>query len=52
LSTRIGLDMKMGFMDNSYKNDKWRLQKKEVTGPIMKIDELPLLSFKVFYGFK
>ena len=52
LSTRIGLDMKMGFMDNSYKNDKWRLQKKEVTGPKMKIDELPLFSFKVFYGFK
>ena len=52
LSTRIGLDMKMGFMDNSYKNDKWRLQKKKVTGPIMKIDELPLFSFKVFYGFK
>jgi hypothetical protein len=52
LSTRIGLDMKMGFMDNSYKNDKWRLQKKEVTGPIMKIDELPIFSFKVFYGFK
>ena len=52
LSTRIGLDMKMGFMDNSYKNEKWRLQKKKVTGPIMKIDELPLFSFKVFYGFK
>ena len=52
LSTRIGLDMKMGFMDNSYKNEKWRLQKKEVTGPIMKIDELPIFSFKVFYGFK
>ena len=52
LSTRIGLDMKMGFMDNSYKNDKWRLQKKKVTGPIMKIDELPIFSFKVFYGFK
>jgi hypothetical protein len=52
LSTRIGLDMKIGFMDNSYKNDKWRLQKKEVTGPIMKIDELPIFSFKVFYGFK
>jgi len=52
LSTRIGLDMKMGFMDNSYKNDKWRLQKQKVTGPIMKIDELPLFSFKVFYGFK
>jgi len=52
LSTRIGLDMKMGFMDNSYKNEKWRLQKKEVTGPKMKIDELPIFSFKVFYGFK
>ena len=52
LSTRIGLDMKMGFMDNSYKNEKWRLQKKEVTGPKMKIDEMPIFSFKVFYGFK
>ena len=52
LSTRIGLDMKMGFMDNSYKNEKWRLQKKKVTGPKMKIDELPLFSFKVFYGLK
>ena len=52
LSTRIGLDMKMGFMDNSYKNEKWRLQKKKVTGPKMKIDELPLFSFKLFYGLK
>ena len=39
-------------MDNSYKNEEWRLQKQEVRGPIMKIDELPLFSFKVFYGFK
>ena len=52
LSTRIGLDMKMGFMDNSYKNEKWRLQKKKVTGPKMEIDEMPIFSFKVFYGFK
>ncbi|SVB69519.1 uncharacterized protein METZ01_LOCUS222373, partial [marine metagenome] len=37
---------------NSYKNEKWRLQKKEVTGPKMEIDEMPIFSFKVFYGFK
>jgi len=52
LSTRIGIDMKMGFMNNSYNNESWRLQKEKVKGPVMKIDEIPVFSIKVVYGLK
>ena len=52
LSSRLALDIKAGFMNNSYKEDKWRLYKVSVKGPKMKIDELPLFTFKVVYGIK
>ena len=52
LSSRLALDIKAGFMNNSYKQDKWRLYKVSVKGPKMKIDDLPVFTFKVVYGLR
>ena len=52
ISSRIGLDFKAGFLNNSYDKTSWRLFRKKVIGPELKIDELPIFSFKVIYGIK
>ena len=52
ISSRLALDLKGGFINNSYKDDKWRVQRQSVTGPKMKIDDLPIFSFKVVYGLR
>lgn len=48
----IGLDFKMGFLNNSYNKDSWRFQGNKVKGPEMKIDEIPIFTFKVVYAIK
>ena len=48
----IGIDIKMGFLNNNYKKNKWRFQGKTVKGPEMKIDEIPIFTFKVVYALK
>ena len=52
LSSRLGIDVKAGFMNNGYKQDKWRLSGEKVKGPAMTIDDLPVFSFKLVYGIK
>lgn len=44
----IGIDIKMGFLNNNYKKNKWRFQGKTVKGPEMKIDEILFLLLKLF----
>ena len=48
----ICIDVKMGFLNNNYKKNKWRFQGKTVKGPEMKIDEIPIFTFKVVYALK
>ena len=52
ISSRLAVDLKGGFMNNFYKEDRWRIQRQSVTGPKMNIDDLPILSFKVVYGLR
>ena len=52
ISSRIGLDFKAGFLNNYYDKTNWRLLKKKVAGPELKIDKLPIFSLKVIYGIK
>ena len=52
ISSRIGVDVKAGFMNNQYKQSEWRIQRQKVTGPKMKIDDLPIFSIKVIYGIR
>ena len=48
----IGIDFKMGFLNNNYKKDRWRFQGKKVKGPDMKIDDIPIFTLKVVYALK
>ena len=48
----IGIDFKMGFLNNNYKKNSWRFQGKKVNGPEMKIDEIPNFTLKVVYALR
>ena len=52
LTSRMAIDFKSGFMNNSYDEKEWYLRNKKVTGPKMKIDGLPLFSLKILYGIQ
>ncbi len=52
INSRIGVDVKGGFMNNSYKEENWRIQRQKVTGPKMKVDDLPIFSLKIIYGIR
>ena len=52
VNTRLGVDVKAGFMNNQYKASEWRIQRQKVTGPELKIDDLPIFSIKIIYGLR
>ena len=52
VSSRVGIDFKGGFMNNLYKTNRWRIQRQSVTGPEMKINDLPVFTIKFIYGVR
>ena len=52
INSRLGVDVKAGFMNNQYKASEWRIQRQKVTGPELKIDDLPIFSIKLIYGLR
>ena len=52
LSSRIAVDLKSGFLNNNYKEKDWILNNTKVTGPKLKIDELPIFTLKIIYGLR
>ena len=52
INNRLGIDIKAGFMNNQYKASEWRIQRQKVTGPELKIDDLPIFSIKFIYGLR
>ncbi len=44
----LALDVRSGFMNNWYDEKKWKFQGETVTGPKLKLDELPLFTFRLF----
>ena len=52
LTSRMAIDFKSGFMNNSYDETRWYLMEKKVTGPKMKIDGLPIFTLKILYGIR
>ena len=52
ISSRMAIDFKGGFMNNYYKNKNWRIQRQAVTGPELKINDLPIFSVKFVYGLR
>ena len=45
------VDIKTGFMNNYYDHESWKFQGKTVTGPVMNIDGLPIVTVKVIFGW-
>ena len=52
ITSRMAIDFKSGFMNQNYDETKWRLREKKISGPKMKLDDLPLFSLKFSYGFR
>ncbi len=52
ITSRIGLDIKSGFMNHFYDEKNWKLKGRKVTGPKIKIDDLPIFSIKITYGVR
>ena len=52
LTSRIALDLKSGFMNHYYNKNNWKLNSRSVTGPEMKITDLPIFSLKLVYGIR
>ena len=45
------VDIKTGFMNNYYDHESWKFRGKTVTGPVMNIDALPIVTVKVIFGW-
>ena len=45
------IDIKTGYLTNYYDHESWKFQGKTVTGPVMNIDGLPILTVKVIFGW-
>ena len=52
VTSRIGIDIKSGFMNNFYNEKNWKLNGRKVSGPEMKISDLPIFSLKFIYAIR
>ena len=52
LTSRMAIDIKSGFMNHYYNEKSWKLKGRKVTGPKMKIDDLPIFSIKFIYSIR
>ncbi len=49
--TWLAVDTKMGFIQNFYNENKWKLGKEKVTGPTMNIGKLPVFNVNFVFGW-
>ena len=47
----LAIETQIGFMENYYSKDKWKFQDKDIKGPDINIEDLPLFSFGLVYGW-
>ena len=52
LSSRLAIDLKGGFMNNFYNENRWRIQIQKVKGPKMSITDLPVFTIKFVYAYR
>jgi len=51
LKPYLAIDGKIGYMDTFYSSDKWKFQGEALKGPDIDIDDLPLYTFGLVYGW-
>ena len=49
-SSLLSVEGKVGYYNSSYKESNWKLEGEKVTGPKMKIKELPVIQFNLVIG--
>jgi len=47
----FAVDAKAGFIQNSYSEKNWKLEKEKVDGPIMNIKKLPVFNVHLIFGW-
>ena len=47
----LAVETQIGFMENYYSKDKWKFQDKDIKGPDINIEDLPLFSIGLVYGW-
>lgn len=49
-SSLFSIEGKIGYYNSSYSENNWKLEGEKVTGPKMKINELPIIQFNLIIG--
>ncbi len=49
-SSLLSVEGKIGYYNSSYSENNWKLEGEKVTGPKMKIKELPIIQFNLIIG--
>ena len=47
----FAVDVKTGFMSTNYKAANWKLDGKQITGPVLKIDKEPIFSMQLIFSW-
>ncbi len=47
----IAVELKIGFMENYYSEDNWKFQDQDIKGPKIDIEDLPVITFGLVYGW-
>ena len=45
------VEVKIGFIENYYSEDKWKFQDQEINGPNIDIEDMPVFTFGLVYGW-
>ena len=47
----LAIETKIGFIENYYLKEKWKFQDKDIKGPDIDMEDLPLFTFGLVYGW-
>ena len=47
----IAIEVKIGFIENYYSEDKWKFQDQDIKGPNIDIEDMPVFTFGLVYGW-
>ena len=45
------VEVKIGFIENYYSEDKWKFQDQDIKGPNIDIEDMPVFTFGLVYGW-
>jgi hypothetical protein len=49
--TWMSVEAKIGFMENWYDETGWEFQGETVTGPVLNLEDIPVITTRVIFGW-